>query len=633
MSAVALSAWIPAGNPLYAAANAKQGKASVKAQLDLDQPAALPSDAQLLSEAKAIFGTLPDKMPGSEADTPARIELGKRLYFEKAISINRTQSCNSCHPVDNKGAGADHEVTGLGAEGKHGERNDPPTFNAGFQIAQFWDGRAATLEGQAKGPILNPIEMGMPNEAAVLQRLQEIAAYGPLFEKAFPDSKPAMSYDNLAKAIAAFERTLISRARFDKFLAGDASALSQREKHGLKVFMDVGCIQCHSGPNLGGTMYQKMGVFHPYANTHDIGRAKETQEEADKFVFKVPMLRNTLLTAPYFHDGAVATVAEAVDQMGHLQLNKKLSHEEINAILHFFVSLSDEKLTSAATKIDAQPAPWRHPLLSDLAKASKEVQYGHRLLHETNTLPEMKKYTGNALTCMHCHQEEGTKPFSLPWVGVSQSYPQYRARENKVGTLEERINGCFTRSLNGHKLPEKSKEMKAMVAYMDWLSAAAVKNQPGLGTPRFDPPNRKADVDRGKQVYARFCQSCHGQDGQGYRAMLDKNEPNVVPALWGNNSYNDGAGMHRLLTAASFIHGSMPLGVSWNNPTLDANDAYDVAAYINAQPRPKMAGLEKDYPDLSKKPVDAPYPPFADKFPAEQHKFGPFQPMQDAKAK
>ena len=211
---------------------------SVKASRTIKAVPGTP-EGVLLMQAQALFGKLPATMPGSEQDTPAMIALGEKLYFESAISINKTQSCNSCHPIDNKGAGVDHLKTGKGAEGKSGDRNDPPTLNAGYQIAQFWDGRAATLEEQAQGPPLNPIEMGMPDAKVVVERLNGIAEYPVDFKKAFPGEKDPVTFDNFAKAVAAFERTLISRGRFDRFMDGDGQALTGQEMEGqVDVFAD-----------------------------------------------------------------------------------------------------------------------------------------------------------------------------------------------------------------------------------------------------------------------------------------------------------------------------------------------------------------------------------------------------------
>ncbi|MFN3246723.1 MAG: cytochrome-c peroxidase, partial [Leptonema sp. (in: bacteria)] len=212
---------------------------------------------------------------------------------------------------------------------------------AGFHIAQFWDGRAKDLVEQAKGPILNPVEMAMPSEAAVVKKISAIQEYKDLFPKAFPNEKEAITYENIAKAIAAFESTLITKDRFDDFLKGDAKSLTPEEQKGLKTFMDVGCIQCHNGALLGGNSYQKMGKLNPY-ETKDLGRYNVTKKEEDKYMFKVPSLRNVALTAPYFHDGQAKTLEDAVKQMAWLQLNKKLTDEEVQSIVAFLKSLTDK---------------------------------------------------------------------------------------------------------------------------------------------------------------------------------------------------------------------------------------------------------------------------------------------------
>ncbi len=601
-------------------------------------------DGVLLMQGHALFGKLPAIMPGSEQDTPAMIALGKRLYFEEGISINKTQSCNSCHPLDNKSASADNRKTGKGAEGKFGDRNDPPTMNAGFQIAQFWDGRAATLEQQAQGPPLNPIEMGMPNAAALVERLNGIQEYPADFKKAFPGDKDPVTFDNFAKAVAAFERTLISRGRLDRFMDGDKQALTEQEMEGMRTFINVGCVQCHSGPNLGGMTFQKMGVFHAYTNDSDLGRVKVTSLESDKYVFKVPMLRNVTLTAPYFHDGEAGSLAEAVDQMGYLQLDKKLKDEEIHNILRFLTTLADaERTTAPPTEAErTASAAWVPPLMKDIpqGEAGDLIRYGALLMTDTyaqlgtGVKEEKMRFSGNTLNCTSCHLDSGTKQFGLPWMGVSQAYPQYRGREDKIQSLEERINGCFERSLNGKAMAVDSREMKAMVAYVNWLSKDLPKDVVGLGTPKYEGPNRKADVKLGGEAYNRFCLSCHGGNGDGYQSMSAGTTGNhIAPALWGANSYNNGAGMNRLLTTAAFIHSNMPLGTPWNRPAITNEDAYDIAAYLSSKDRPQMVGLEKDYPKLEKKAVDCPYPPYADTFSQEQHQYGPFQAIKAAQQK
>lgn len=298
--------------------------------------------ATLRTRALKIFGSLPGKMPGSEKDTSDRVELGQKLFFEKKLSKNKEMSCNTCHPVDNRKGGADEEATSLGVTGKRGQRNSPTVLNAGFQAVQFWDGRAPTLEDQAKGPILNPIEMAMPDEKTVIERLSADGEYPGLFKKAFPDDADPLTYDNLARAIAAYERTLITHDRFDDFLKGDDKALTAQELQGLALFLKTGCATCHNGPTLGGNRFHKLGQAHDYANQSDRGRFDVTQDDADKFKFKTPVLRNVALTAPYYHDGKIIALSEAVSEMAWLQLDKKLDAEETVAIEAFLKSLTDK---------------------------------------------------------------------------------------------------------------------------------------------------------------------------------------------------------------------------------------------------------------------------------------------------
>jgi cytochrome c peroxidase len=246
----------------------------------------------LRETAKQLFGPLPDKMPGSENDTDVRIALGERLFFDKRLSANDTQSCNSCHRVDEGLGGVDNLSFSPGAFPGRGGRNAPTVLNAGFALSQFWDGRAKDLQAQAKGPILNPVEMAMPSEAAVMDKVRKDSEYRKLFRKAFGEDSSPMTYDNLAEAIAAFERTLITRDRFDAFQKGDDDALTDQELRGLQKVMTMGCATCHNGPLMGGGSYQKLGLVNPYPNFNDTGRAEVTGKEADKYFFKVPTLRN-----------------------------------------------------------------------------------------------------------------------------------------------------------------------------------------------------------------------------------------------------------------------------------------------------------------------------------------------------
>lgn len=317
------------------------------AQLTADQ------EAQLLTKAQAIFGALPDKMPGSENDTPELVALGEKLYHETKLSINNNQSCNTCHDLTNNMAGVDNKKLSEGSlPGTIGTRNTNTVLNAGFQFVQFWDGRAADLVEQAKGPVLNPIEMGMKSEKDVEKVLAGIPEYVEMFKKAFPAEKSPVTFHNMAVAIAAFERTLVSKSRYDQWIAGNTTALTAQEKVGLKTFMDLNCTICHTGPLFGGNIYQKMGLVKPYANSQDLGRYEITKNEADKFMFKVPTLRNSMLTEPYFHDGGAANMAEAIKVMADINLNlqEPITDTQIADIQSFLWALTDTKLEAARKK-------------------------------------------------------------------------------------------------------------------------------------------------------------------------------------------------------------------------------------------------------------------------------------------
>ncbi|MBX3746481.1 MAG: c-type cytochrome [Verrucomicrobiae bacterium] len=302
---------------------------------------------ELRARALDFLAPIPDRMPGAEDDTPARIELGRKLYFETALSENRTQSCNTCHRVDEFRGGVDNEATSPGAFGKRGGRNSPTVLNAGFQFVQFWDGRAEDLVEQAKGPVLNPIEMAMPSEAVVIERLQSKPHYVEAFAQAFPGVESSLSYGNVARAIAAFERTLVTRDRFDDFLNGDDQALTAVERRGLDDFLTLGCTTCHYGPVLGGQSFMKVGLIHSFP-TDDKGRFDVTQEEDDEYRFKVPMLRNIELTHPYFHKGQIATLEESVRKMGWHQLGLELSEEQVGSLVAFLRTLTDKERRAGA---------------------------------------------------------------------------------------------------------------------------------------------------------------------------------------------------------------------------------------------------------------------------------------------
>ncbi|HHM04975.1 MAG TPA: cytochrome-c peroxidase [Gammaproteobacteria bacterium] len=313
--------------------------------------------AALLSAAAGAFAfdTLPEHppIPADNPMTAAKIELGKQLFFDPRLSIDGTVSCNSCHNV--MASGTDNRPVSVGVAGQMGGRSAPTVWNAAFLTAQFWDGRAPSLEAQAKGPILNPVEMGMPSEQAVIDRLRTIPGYVAQFEQVF-GAQGGLTYDNLAKAIAAYERTLITPdSPFDRYLKGDKKALSEAAVRGMKRVEQVGCTACHTGVNFAGPalamgqgFYQKFPTFtdnayvRKYRLDEDLGRYQVTKDEADKHMFRVPTWRNVALTAPYFHNGAVPTLDEAVRVMAKTQLNKDLSDAEVADIVAFLNSLTGE---------------------------------------------------------------------------------------------------------------------------------------------------------------------------------------------------------------------------------------------------------------------------------------------------
>lgn len=298
-------------------------------------------------------------------------------------------------------------------------------------------------------------------------------------------------------------------------------------------------------------------------------------------------------------------------------------------------------VTNAHAEPALHPSSWSIPDIKSLPDDDwgRTVRYGHELVSKTASLigPEVKnrnmRFAGNNLDCQSCHIDAGTKKFGLPFLGVFADFPNYRARSGHVGTIEDRINGCMTRSMNGRPLPLQSQEMIAMVAYMKFLSTgiAVGATTVGRGSGNMPELTRAADPNRGSAIFAANCAKCHQADGQGQRkGKVGDGQGYVVPPLWGPDSFNDGAGMARLITSANFVHSNMPDGTNWNNPALSVPDAWDVVAYLESKPRPHRANLDKDYPKRAQKPVDTPYGPYADSLPAIQHKFGPFAPIRAA---
>ncbi|MBW7957050.1 MAG: cytochrome-c peroxidase [Deltaproteobacteria bacterium] len=286
------------------------------------------------------------------AVTPDKVKLGKMLYYDPRLSKSGLLSCNTCHNIAMYGVSA--LPTDIGHKWAIGPINGPTVMNSAYNLSQFWDGRAKDLEEQAKGPILNPAEMGMPSEAAVVERIGSITEYRDMFTKSFPGEK--LTYNNIAKAIAAFERTLQTPSRFDRFLTGDANALTDQEKNGLKLFVENGCAACHNGVAIGGNSFQKMGVVKPYKTDNKArGKFDLTKKKEDMNVFKVPTLRNVERTYPYFHDGMVWELENAVKIMGDVQTGKKLNDTEASDIAAFLRSLTGT-IPAEALQVPVLPA-------------------------------------------------------------------------------------------------------------------------------------------------------------------------------------------------------------------------------------------------------------------------------------
>jgi thiosulfate dehydrogenase len=280
---------------------------------------------------------------------------------------------------------------------------------------------------------------------------------------------------------------------------------------------------------------------------------------------------------------------------------------------------------------------WKAPDWStvDTEPNAEDIKYGKELVANTSEYlgPKGKvKAISNGMNCQNCHLQAGAAPLGNNYGAVYATYPKMRARSGTEEDIQKRINDCFERSLNGQPLARDSKEMVAMVAYINWLGKDVPKGQTPKGSGIYEVPllDRAADPAKGKLVYENQCQSCHAADGQG----MPKPDGTgyLYPPLWGKNSYNHGAGLYRLSRFAGYVRANMPLGATFENPMLTDAEAWDVAAYVNSMERPAK-DLSKDWPDISKKPMDHPFGPFTDEFTEEQHKFGPFKPIQEAKAK
>ncbi|WP_416191367.1 cytochrome-c peroxidase [Neisseria sp. CCUG12390] len=328
--------------------------APASSQAAYDNSGASQEDKDLLQRAQGIFKPLPtpEEMQKLRPFTAEQVELGQSLWYEPRLSKGNTVSCNSCHNLAS--AGVDNMPTSQGHKGSFGGRNSPTALNAATLDMQFWDGRAADVEEQAGGPLLNPVEMANENEAAVEAKIAKIPEYQEAFKKAFPQDG-AVSFKNITTAIAAFERTLLTPTKWDEYLKGNINALNEQERKGVRSFMDNGCIACHTGANLGGNSFQKFGLVQgPFWKfiedpNRDKGRAEVTKNAADEHFFRVPGLRNVGKTYPYFHNGSVWELDKVVKIMGQAQLGKDLPQEEVDNIVAFLHTLSGSVPEKART--------------------------------------------------------------------------------------------------------------------------------------------------------------------------------------------------------------------------------------------------------------------------------------------
>lgn len=292
------------------------------------------SNAQTSINQDRMITPLPTSIPYDKE----KAMLGKQLYMDTSLSKDGKVSCNTCH--DLKRYGVDNEIFSIGADGVLDEPfNSPTTFNSVFNFVQFWDGKAKNLADQAKNPFTNPKEMALKDEAEVVKRVEANAKYKASFDKIYGQ----ITMQNITDAIAEFEKTLITpNSPFDRYLNGDENAISSQAKRGWEAFKSNGCVACHQGQNVGGTMYQKIGIFEPYPNQENLGRYEITKIESDKMVFKVPSLRNVAKTAPYYHDGSIPTLDACVQFMAYYQLGRFLDQQTVDDIVAFLESLTGE---------------------------------------------------------------------------------------------------------------------------------------------------------------------------------------------------------------------------------------------------------------------------------------------------
>jgi cytochrome c peroxidase len=329
-------------------------------------------DADIAPEHLFMFSALRTPTPATEL-AALRIDLGRRLYYDAHLSENASVSCNSCHQLTKYGVDPGKPVS-FGHNQRPGGRNSPTVYNAGLQFVQFWDGRAATLADQASGPMMNPVEMGMSGPAAVLAYIRSRPDYIQQFRAAYPGVKDPITLDNVTNAIAAFEAGLQTPARWDKYLQGDSSALTDAEKQGLRIFLRTGCAACHAGTAMGGNSYEQLGASRNWPDHSDVGRSGVTHQPGDAMYFKVPILRNVENTGPWFHNGKVQTLDEAVRLMAKHEAGQNLSDTEVRSIVVFLHALTGE-----IPQRYIQPPPGEEPQI----KTAKSSRAPGQMTHST----------------------------------------------------------------------------------------------------------------------------------------------------------------------------------------------------------------------------------------------------------
>nr|WP_211364789.1 cytochrome-c peroxidase [Roseospira marina] len=326
-------------------------------------------DSALLEQATALFSPIPHMIPkiNDNAVTKEKIELGRMLFFDPRLSSSHLLSCNTCHNLAM--GGDDNLETSIGHGWQAGPRNAPTVYNAVLNVAQFWDGRAEDLKTQAKGPIQAGVEMNSRPDV-VVATLKSMPEYVAHFDRAFPNEDDAVTFDNLARAIEAFEATLLTPASpFDQYLEGNTNAMTEPQKRGLKTFIDTGCIACHSGVNVGGQSYHPFGVVEQPGSDilppDDKGRFSVTETATDQYVFRAPALRNVARTAPYFHSGRVWDLKQAVAVMGVSQLGEELNAQQVDDIVAFLTALNGEIPETVVPQLPASTADTPRPMPMD----------------------------------------------------------------------------------------------------------------------------------------------------------------------------------------------------------------------------------------------------------------------------